>query len=153
MNIAISTLLSLLFYLWTIFMLPKYILRLGLHKVYSQTEFKLVFPNGKRLIMIHNISSFFVFGLCLIGGIFISIYVFKSLYAEWIGMWLVVAGWNVFNGVFELLTNVSPKYGILIKRHQSQRYILGKNVYLIGSLRLILSATIVFIAYTIVLFM
>lgn len=123
---GLSVFAALGVYVWTIFGLRPLVVRE--EGALSAPQFKEAHPFGKWLIGVHNVLSYLAFlGFMLGGPLLASVFLDESL-ALRAGAWLAVSGWNLFNGVFELVTGVCPVYGLLIKQHSRQLYLVGRGV-------------------------
>lgn len=118
---------------------------LVLHKTNKCTPEAFNVPglNGKSLVVLHQVISYLAFGGSLIGGPLLGSTLLNKPNDLGVAAWLTVSGWNLFNGLFELLTGVCPAYGILIKRQSSQYYQCGERVRWLGCARIVLSLLLV----------
>ncbi len=91
-------------------------------------QFKEAYPHQRWLPLLHEILSWPVFLFWLLGGPLIADVLVDDSAGVGIGAWFFVAGVNLFNGAFELVTGVCPTYGILIKRYSSQGYLRHPTV-------------------------
>lgn len=127
-------------YLLSVFGLRPLLLRHGV--TYTAQKFKATYPRGAWLIGLHEVLSIPAFlgslvGLPLVGKLVLNIPLDFGAAA-----WLVVSGLNLFNGLFELMTGVCPGYGVVIKHHEHQDYIVSRGVRRLGVIRIGLSFVI-----------
>jgi len=105
-------------------------------------KFKQAYPRRKWLLTLHEILCFPAFLLGLIGGPALAMIWCEETQAYTCGAWLAVSLWNLFNGLFELITGIHPGYGILIKRYSSQEFLLSGEIRKLGMVRVALSVII-----------
>lgn len=130
---ALLIIAAIIFYGWTIFGLRSQFLKD--EDAYTASEFVDEYPNGKVLAGLHIFFSYVFFVGSMLVGIFWGSILQPEGTDPAYSVWITVAGWNLFNGAFELLSGVSPAYGMIIKRHPLQYYQTGKRVYTLGWLR------------------
>ncbi len=132
-------------YLLTVFGLRLLLLRKA--PALDPQQFREIYPHGKWLIRIHEILSYLAFIGSMLGGPLLATALWDRPVAVHEAAWLAVGGWNLFNGLFELITGVCPAYGLLIKRHSRQYYLLGEKVRRLGVVRIMLSVVMIGVVY------
>jgi hypothetical protein len=125
-------------YLLALF-LPTYLLLKGKAQLTDQ-ELAQQSPRCKWLPQIHSLFSL----IAIVAALVISLVIVSASslpeqadYVIAFGVWITSV--NAFNGLFEVLTSVSPSYGVIIKRHYKQRYICDDRVRKLGWVRLLIS--------------
>ncbi len=127
-------------YLLTVFGLRPLVIREA--KLLDAEHFKQAYPTRKWLLTLHELLCLPVFLLGLIGGPVLANVYCEETQGYSCGAWLAVSLWNLFNGLFELITSIHPSYGILIKRYSSQEFLLSGEVRKLGMVRVALSVII-----------
>jgi hypothetical protein len=138
---GLSIMAALGVYVWTIFGLRTLMVREG--RAWRPPEFKEAYSFGNWLIKLHITLSYLAFFGFMVGGPLLAGELLDKSIGVGVGAWLTVGGWNLFNGIFELVTGVCPVYGLLIKRHNRQMYFVGQAVRGLGVVRIALSVVIV----------
>jgi hypothetical protein len=118
-------------YLWCIFLLPKLICKDA--EWLSPTSFRQRYPHTRWILIAHEIMAWLVVFGSLIGGMVITDILFRSVYGAMALGFLMLLFWN---GIFELLTAISPKYGFIINKWNKQTVTYGLHVRWLGLARI-----------------
>lgn len=127
-------------YLFTVFGLRVLVIRNA--RLLDADHVKQAYPTRKWLLTLHELLCLPAFLLGVIGGPVLARVWCEE--AQWYtcGAWLAVSFWNLFNGLFELITSIHPSYGLVIKRYSSQEFLLSGEVRKLGVVRIALSVVI-----------
>ncbi|MGC9396284.1 MAG: hypothetical protein ACP5J4_15685 [Anaerolineae bacterium] len=127
-------------YVLTVFGLRPLVIRNAV--LLDKDQFEQAHPTHKWLLRLHEVLSFPAFLAGLIGGPVLAMVWCEETQAYTCGAWLSASFWNLFNGLFELITNIHPSYGLLIRRYGSQEFLLSEEVRKLGMVRIALSVSI-----------
>ncbi|MCU0490691.1 MAG: hypothetical protein MUD01_03695 [Chloroflexaceae bacterium] len=118
-------------YFWSIFALPNLLYKDA--ERFSLSTFRYRYPHTRVILIAHELLSWVVIFGSLIGGILIADLVFHSMHGAFA---LGFFGMLLWNGLFELITAISPKYGFIIRRWNSQTFMHGPHVRRLALVRI-----------------
>jgi len=136
----LSVFVALGVYLLTVFGLRSLVI--GNAVFLDKGQFKQAYPTRRWLLILHELLCLPAFFAGLIGGPILAMIWCEETQVYSCGAWLAVSLWNLFNGLFELITSIHPSYGLLIKRYSSQEFLLSGEVRKLGVVRIMLSVII-----------
>lgn len=136
---ALETFLAIGLYLATIFWLPRFFVE-G-KPTLSGSEFKYHHPDRRWIIMVYPWLSWVAFLIALAVAFVITEYGLQLPPPHSFGMATIVwfTNINAFNGSFEVLTSISPSYGLVLKHNHRQTYLYHPVARRLGLARLAIS--------------
>lgn len=140
MTTWLSVFAALGVYLLLVFGLRPLVIRNA--RLLDADHFKQAYPTRQWLLILHALLCLPALLVGMIGGpVLASVWCGEAQKFTY-GAWLAVSFWNLFNGLFELITSLHPSYGIVIKRYSSQEFLLSGEVRKLGMVRIALSLVI-----------
>ncbi len=141
-----ETFLAFGLYLGTIFGLPRYFV--GGDEGFSRDSWRQAFPARRWLPVWHELLSIPVFLLSPLAAMLVgSVWDARPPHQFGVATLLWITVLNSWNGLFEVITGVSPLYGVILRRSHSQHFIVHPAVRRLGLARLVLSVFFVLLSW------